>query len=102
MQEIAGQLNISKRTIRRDIEKLKQQNKLKRIGTEKTGHWEIINWRLIDITAGNFSTYKALNSARHENLPVAIRIAEQVICLPIYPDLKIEKIKGIIEYIKYA
>ena len=43
LQEIAGQLNISKRTIRRDIEKLKQQNKLKRIGTEKTGHWEIIN-----------------------------------------------------------
>ncbi len=43
-QEIADQLNISKRTIRRDIEKLKQQNKLKRIGNEKTGYWKIMIW----------------------------------------------------------
>ncbi len=43
LQEITNQLNVSKRTMRRDIEKLKQQNKIKRIGSEKTGHWEIIS-----------------------------------------------------------
>ena len=40
LQEISDQLNVSKRTIRRDIEKLKQQNKLKRIGSAKGGSWE--------------------------------------------------------------
>lgn len=39
---LAKELNVSKRTILRDIEKLKQQNRLKRIGSEKTGYWEII------------------------------------------------------------
>ena len=42
LQEISNQLNVSKRTIRRDLEKLKQQNKIKRIGSEKSGHWEIV------------------------------------------------------------
>jgi dTDP-4-amino-4,6-dideoxygalactose transaminase len=35
-----------------------------------------------------FPTYRGLPSARKENLPVATKVAEQVICLPIYPDLK--------------
>ena len=42
-----------------------------------------------------FSTYKGLDSAKPENLPVAERIAEQVICLPIYPALDIEIVKYI-------
>ena len=41
-KEISEILNISKRTILRDIEKLKKQNRLKRVGSEKGGHWEII------------------------------------------------------------
>jgi len=40
--ELAMKLKVTKRTILRDIEKLKQQNKLKRIGSEKIGHWTII------------------------------------------------------------
>ncbi len=40
--QLANQLNVSKRTILRDIEKLKQQNKIKRIGDERTGYWEIL------------------------------------------------------------
>jgi len=40
--EISEKLGVSKRTILRDIEKLKTQNKLKRIGSEKGGHWQII------------------------------------------------------------
>jgi len=43
--KIANQLNVTKRTILRDIEKLKQQNKLIRIGSEKTGYWKINNMR---------------------------------------------------------
>lgn len=34
-----------------------------------------------------FPTYRGLPSAAASNLPVATRIADQVICLPIYPDL---------------
>ncbi|MGA8262792.1 MAG: DegT/DnrJ/EryC1/StrS family aminotransferase [Arenicellales bacterium] len=34
-----------------------------------------------------FPMYRGLQSAQHANLPVATAIAEQVICLPIYPDL---------------
>ena len=41
--QLANQLNISKRTILRDIEKLKQQNKIKRTGDERTGYWEILS-----------------------------------------------------------
>ncbi len=34
-----------------------------------------------------FPTYRGLSSARPDNLTVANSVAEQVICLPIYPDL---------------
>jgi dTDP-4-amino-4,6-dideoxygalactose transaminase len=43
--------------------------------------------------------YKSLPSAEPDNLPVATRIAEQVICLPIFPDLDmghVENVAGII------
>ncbi len=42
LQELSKQLMVSKRTIRRDIEKLKTQNKLKREGNEETGYWVVI------------------------------------------------------------
>lgn len=47
----------------------------------------------------SFSTYKGLDSAKPENLPVAERIAEQVICLPIYPDLDLGDVKMISDII---
>ena len=47
-----------------------------------------------------FSTYKSLESAKPENLPVATRIADSVICLPMYAGLKILDIERIIEIIK--
>jgi ATP-dependent DNA helicase RecG len=40
--QIAKNLNISKITIKRDLEKLKEQNKIMRVGAEKTGHWQIL------------------------------------------------------------
>jgi len=42
-----------------------------------------------------FPTYRGLPSAQKENLPVAENITEQVICLPIYPELKIIDVENI-------
>lgn len=46
-----------------------------------------------------FSTYRGLESARPENLPVATRIANEVICLPMHHALSeadVEKVIGLI------
>lgn len=37
-----------------------------------------------------FPTYKGLGSSNASNLPVSTRVAEQVLCLPIYPDLELQ------------
>ncbi len=40
--EIANRCGVSLETIKRDIQNLKTQNKIKRIGADKGGHWQII------------------------------------------------------------
>jgi len=40
--QIAIALNISSRTAQRDIDRLKKKKKIIRVGSEKAGHWEII------------------------------------------------------------
>lgn len=45
----------------------------------------------------HFPVYSKFNSSRSENLQVAEKVAEEVICLPIYPDLGIDKINNICE-----
>lgn len=47
----------------------------------------------------NMTTYKGLVSAETSNLPIANRIADQVLCLPIYKDLSLKVIKEIVEII---
>ncbi len=47
----------------------------------------------------NLEIYKELPSASIENLPVANKKAEQVLCLPIYPDLDIKEIERIVSII---
>lgn len=47
-----------------------------------------------------FPSYRGLPSAKPSNLPVAENIAGQVICLPIYPNLKQGEILSICEVIK--
>jgi dTDP-4-amino-4,6-dideoxygalactose transaminase len=47
-----------------------------------------------------FPTYKSLNSASPKNLPVAEKIAKEVLCLPIYPDLTEQEQKRTISVIK--
>lgn len=44
----------------------------------------------------DFPMYQGLPSAVPENLPVARRVAEQVICLPIYPALSDEQVDAVV------
>ena len=46
-----------------------------------------------------FSTYRGLESASPANLPVATRMADEVICLPLHHELSIEDIKHIISVV---
>ena len=48
----------------------------------------------------DFPMYRTLPSAAHENLPVARKIAEQIICLPIYPELADHQVEFILDLIK--
>lgn len=48
----------------------------------------------------NMPTYRSLPSAAKENLPIANKIGEQVLCLPIYGNLKISDIKLITDIIR--
>ena len=47
-----------------------------------------------------FPIYRGFDSARPTNLPTAEKIAGQVICLPIYPDLHSDHVGEIIELIR--
>ncbi len=44
-----------------------------------------------------FSTYRGLESAKPENLPVAHKMAEEVICLPMYAGLTDEDVERVID-----
>ena len=48
----------------------------------------------------NFPVYRGLDSARPDNLPIATKLAEQVLCLPIYSDLIESDVLRIIELVK--
>ena len=47
-----------------------------------------------------FSPYRDLPSASSENLPVATKMADEVICLPMYHDLSEEDIEKVIKEVK--
>jgi len=42
IKELSGQLNVSTRTIEKNISKLKTENRIERIGSDKGGYWKII------------------------------------------------------------
>lgn len=48
----------------------------------------------------HFPIYRSLPSARPENLPVAIKTAEKIICLPIFPELENEIVETICSILK--
>jgi dTDP-4-amino-4,6-dideoxygalactose transaminase len=47
-----------------------------------------------------FPTYRGLDSALPGKLPVAEKICEEVLCLPVYPDLEFSTVNFIAEKIK--
>lgn len=47
-----------------------------------------------------FPMYRGFPSSHRDNLPVATRAASQVLCLPIYPDLPLEKVDEICNFIR--
>jgi dTDP-4-amino-4,6-dideoxygalactose transaminase len=50
----------------------------------------------------DFPMYRGMPSAAHANLPVARRVAEQVICLPTYPGLQMDQVDFIIGLVSGA
>jgi dTDP-4-amino-4,6-dideoxygalactose transaminase len=47
-----------------------------------------------------FPMYRGLTSSSRENLPLATQAASRVLCLPIYPDLPLEKVDEICNFIR--
>ena len=48
----------------------------------------------------DFPIYRGLPSATADNLPISTKVAKEVLCLPIYPDLSFEDINHICKIIK--
>ena len=57
---------------------------------EKLKEHNIYGRRYFYPLISNFSTYRELDSAKTKNLPIANKIAEKVICLPVYPRFRIK------------
>ncbi len=47
-----------------------------------------------------FPTYRGMESAHSDNLPVAFRVSQQILCLPIYPGLESNDLNKIVKIIK--
>jgi ATP-dependent DNA helicase RecG len=41
-QELAKRLNMTVYSVRQNLQKLKEKNKIRRVGPDKGGHWEVI------------------------------------------------------------
>lgn len=50
----------------------------------------------------NFPAFRSLLSAAKDNLPIANRVSDRVLCLPIYPELPLESVNWIIQNINEA
>jgi dTDP-4-amino-4,6-dideoxygalactose transaminase len=59
---------------------------------ERLKRYNIYGRRYFYPLISQFPTYRSLPSAVKENIPVATKVAEQVICLPIYPGLDKEDV----------
>ena len=64
---------------------------------EKLGSEGIHTRRYFHPLISSFPMYRGLPSAQIANLPVATKAAQQILCLPIYPDLSMQVIDAIIE-----
>jgi dTDP-4-amino-4,6-dideoxygalactose transaminase len=67
---------------------------------EKLKEHNIYGRRYFYPLISQFPTYRGLPSAAPENLPVAHKLADQVICLPIYADLDLNDVKRISDLVR--
>lgn len=67
---------------------------------EKLKQHNIFGRRYFYPLISQFPTYSGLPSSKPKNLLVATKIAEQVICMPIFPDLQESEIKYICKILK--
>lgn len=67
---------------------------------EKLKSHNIFGRRYFYPLISNFSTYRGLESAVPANLPVANKLADEVLCLPMYAGLTDEELQRIISLIK--
>lgn len=67
---------------------------------EKLKQFNIYGRRYFYPLISSFPTYRGLASASRNNLPVATQVADQIICLPIYPHIELEHLNRIISVIK--
>lgn len=65
----------------------------------KMKEWNVLGRRYFYPLISDFSTYRGLESAKTENLPNARKMADSVICLPMYHDLTDEDIVRILDVI---
>lgn len=65
----------------------------------KMKKYNILGRRYFYPLISTFSTYRGLESAQPENLPIATKIANNVICLPIHHALTEEEVENIISLI---
>lgn len=68
---------------------------------DKLKNFNIFARRYFYPLISQFPTYSGLLSSKPNNLPIATKIADQVICLPIYPNLEQIQQDKIIELVKF-
>jgi len=66
---------------------------------EKLKNYNIFGRRYFYPLISNFPTYKDLDSSQPCNLPIATKVANKVLCLPIFSELKIEIVEQIADII---
>ena len=66
---------------------------------EKLQQQNILGRRYFHPLISQFSTYCGMDSAQSGKMPVAERVTEEVLCLPIYPDLEFELVTKICKII---
>ena len=67
---------------------------------EKLKNQNILARRYFYPLISNFPVYRGLESSNPTNLPVATKLADQVLCLPMYADLTDDDVERIIKVVK--
>lgn len=67
---------------------------------EKLKENNILGRRYFYPLISNFPVYRGLESAAPENLPIATKLADQVLCLPMYADLTDEDVSRVMDVLK--